>query len=122
MYIRSVTAVALVLSLSLAACNKQEEAAKSYEVEEVSIAQLSADLAAGKTTSVAATQAYIDRINKYDGGLNAVIGIMPDALEQAAASDQRRKDGKSFGPMDGIPVLLKDNIDAVGLPTTAGSF
>jgi amidase len=122
MHMRSATAIALVLSLSLASCNRQDEAAKPYEVEEVSIAQLSADLAAGKTTSVAATQAYIDRINKYDGGLNAVIGIMPDALEQAAASDQRRKDGKSLGPMDGIPVLLKDNIDAVGLPTTAGSF
>lgn len=122
MQIRAATAVALVLSLTLASCGKQDEAAKLYEVEEVSLAQLSADLAAGKTTSVAATQAYIDRINKYDGPLNGVIGIMPDALAQAAASDQRRKDGKGLGAMDGIPVLLKDNIDAVGMATTAGSY
>lgn len=123
MNIRSATAIALLLSLSLASCGQNEQkAAAPYEVEEVSIAQLSADLAAGKTTSAAITQAYIDRINKYDGALNAVIGIMPDALEQAAASDQRRKDKKSLGPMDGIPVLLKDNIDAVGIATTAGSF
>jgi amidase len=122
MNMRSTTAIALVLALSLGSCNKQEQAAGPYEVEEVSIAQLSTDLAAGKTTSAAITQAYIDRINKYDGAMNGVIGIMPDALEQAAASDQRRKDGKSLGPMDGIPILLKDNIDAVGIATTAGSF
>lgn len=118
---RSLTA-ALLLSVSLVACNKQEEAAKPYEVEEVSLAQISADLAEGKTTATAVTQAYIDRINKYDGPLNAVISIAPDALQQAAASDQRRKDGKGLGPLDGVPVLLKDNIDAVGIATTAGSY
>lgn len=119
---RPLTAIALVLSLSLAACEKKQEAAAPYNVEEVALSQISADLAAGKTTSAAVTQAYIDRINKYDGPLNAVIMIAPDALQQAAASDQRRKDGKALGPLDGIPVLLKDNIDAVGMPTTAGSF
>lgn len=121
MHDRPLTAIALVLSLSLASCNRQQEA-MPYEVEEVSLAQISADLAAGKTTSAVVTQAYIDRINQYDGPLNAVIMIAPDALQQAAAADQRRKDGKSIGPMDGIPILLKDNIDAVGMPTTAGSW
>jgi amidase len=58
----------------------------------------------------------------YDAPLKAVILIAPDAAQQAAASDQRRKDGKALGPMDGIPILLKDNIDAIGMPTTAGSF
>ncbi len=122
MVIRPLTAIALVTALSLSACNKQEAASAPYEVEEVSLAQISADLAAGKATSVTVTQAYIDRINKYDGAMNGVIGIMPDALTQAAASDQRRAAGKSLGPMDGIPILLKDNIDAIGMPTTAGSF
>lgn len=122
MKMRSLTAIALVMSLSLGACNKQEEAATPYEVEEVSLAQIAADLAAGKTTSAAVTQAYIDRINTYDGAMNGVIGIMPDAFEQAAASDQRRAEGKSLGSMDGIPILLKDNIDAIGMATTAGSY
>lgn len=107
--------------LALAGCSK-EAPEKPYEVTEVSLAQISADLAAKKATSVAVTQAYIDRINMYDGALNAIIVVSPDALEQAAASDQRRDEGKTLGPLDGVPVILKDNIDSVGTPTTAGSF
>ena len=107
--------------LALAGCSKMESA-KPYAVEETPLAQISADLAAGKTTSVAVTKAYIDRIKTYDGPLHAVILVAPDALDQAAASDKRRKEGHVLGPMDGIPILLKDNIDAVGMPTTAGSY
>ena len=118
---RAAAAVALMSGLAFAGCSK-ETPDKPYDVAEVSLAQLSADLAAKKTSSVAVTQAYIDRINMYDGGLNAIITVVPDALEQAAASDQRREEGKSLGPLDGIPIILKDNIDAVGVPTTAGSF
>ncbi len=121
MRMRNLTGLALVIGLGLAACNRQEEA-KPYAIEEVPLSQIADDLAAGKTTSVAVTQAYLDHIKTYNGAVNGVIGVMPDALQQAAASDQRRKDGKSAGPMDGIPILLKDNIDAVGMPTTAGSF
>lgn len=93
-----------------------------YAVEEVPLGRISADLAAGKATSVAVTQAYIERIKALDERLNAVILIAPDALDQAAASDKRRQDGRVLGPLDGVPVLLKDNIDAVGMPTTAGSY
>lgn len=118
---RSMMCAALAAFLVLAACSR-EETPKPYAVEDVSLAQISADLAAKTTTSVAVTQAYIDRINMYDGPLNAVIAVAPDALAQAAASDRRRTDGKSLGPLDGVPVLLKDNIDAVGMPNTAGSF
>ena len=81
---RTLIALGTAFALTLAACNK-EEAAKPYAVEEVTLAQVSADLAVGKTTSAAVTQAYIDRINKYDGALNAVILIAPDALAQASA-------------------------------------
>lgn len=117
---RATVCVALMSGLALAACSKAPD--KPYEVTEVSLSQLSADLAAKKATSVAITQAYIDRINLYDAPLNAVIALQPDALEQAAASDKRRAQGKALGPLDGVPILLKDNIDAVGTPTTAGSF
>ncbi len=84
--------------------------------------EVSSQLADGRTTSAAVTQAYIDRIAAMDGSLNAVILVAPDALEQAAASDARRAAERALGPLDGVPILLKDNLDAVGMPTTAGSF
>lgn len=93
-----------------------------YAVEEVPLAQISHDLSAGKVSAVAVTKAYIDRIKTYDGQLHAVIRIAPDAIEQAAASDKRRKAGHALGPLDGVPIMLKDNIDATGVATTAGSY
>lgn len=117
---RTLTCLTLASALTLSACSKQEQAA--YNVEEVPLAQISADLAAGKTTSVAVTKAYIARIGAYDSALHAVIKMAPDALDQAAASDKRRKDGHPLSPLDGVPVMFKDNIDAAGLATTAGSY
>lgn len=110
-----------LLSLGAPMAWAQEKPA-AYVVEEVPLAQVSRDLAAGKTSSVAVTRAYIERIKVYDGQLHSVIRIAPDALKQAAASDKRRKAGHALGPLDGVPIMLKDNIDAVGMPTTAGSY
>ena len=118
---RTLSCLAVIGGLTLAACGKDEPPGP-YQVEETPLTQIAADLAAGKTTSVEITRAYIDRINRYDAPLRSVIAIMSDALPQAEASDQRRKDGKALGPLDGIPILFKDNIDVVGTPTTAGSF
>ena len=122
MLYRFLTYFALAFSLSLVGCSKEEVPPEPYAVEEVPLSQISADLTAGNTTAVAVTEAYIDRIETYNDALNAVIMIAPDALEQAAASDKRRVAGETLGPLDGIPVLLKDNIDVVGMPTTAGTF
>lgn len=110
------------VSLALAGCGEKKEALAPYEVEEKSIAQLGEDLAAGKTSAVVVTQGYIDRIKMYDGALHSVIAVAPDAIKQAEASDARRKAGQALGPLDGIPILLKDNIDALGMATTAGSY
>ena len=119
---RRATLSAALIAALLAGAACSEPAPAPYEVQEVPLTQISADLASGKTTSVAVTQVYIDRIHQYDGALNSVILIAPDALEQARASDERRSEGNILGPMDGVPILLKDNIDALGMPTTGGSY
>lgn len=95
------------------------------QVEEVPATRIAADLAAGKTSSAAVTAAYLARIAAMDGKgptLRSVIALSPDALAQARASDARRKAGKPLGPLDGVPVLIKDNIETKELPTTAGSL
>ena len=83
-------------------------------------------LAAGEVTSEQLTQAYLDRITAIDRAgprLQSIIALNPNALPLARASDQRRANGETLGPLDGIPVLLKDNIESLDpMPTTAGSL
>ncbi|GLY69569.1 amidase [Amycolatopsis taiwanensis] len=75
----------------------------------------------GRLTSVQLTNKYLDRIRTVDPLLHSVLFVDKTAVAQAAASDVRRRKHQSLGPLDGIPVLLKDNIDTAAMPTTAGS-
>lgn len=80
---------------------------------------------AGTLVSRTLTQAYLDRIAKIDDAgpqLNSVIEINPSALSEAETLDAERKAGKVRGPLHGIPVLLKDNIDVKGMINSAGSL
>jgi len=82
-------------------------------------------MAAGTLTSRALTEAYLDRIASIDDGgprLNAVIEISPSAIADAEVLDAARKAGKVRSALHGIPVLLKDNIDSVGMVNSAGSL
>ncbi len=74
-----------------------------------------------RLTSVQLVQFYLHRITKLDAKLNAVITVAPDALRQARASDTARRHGDRR-PLLGIPVIVKDNVDTTGMPTTAGSW
>src|SRR5690606_22580056 len=79
----------------------------------------------GELSSEALVQAYLDRIAAIDDAgprLNAVIEANPLALQEARARDADRKAGVIRGPMHGIPVLLKDNIDATPMVNSAGSL
>ena len=93
---------------------------------EATVAELEAEMASGKLTSEALTKEYIARILALDQsgpGVNAVIELNPDALNMARNADRLRRHGIVLGPMHGIPVLLKGNVDTGDqMQTTAGSF
>jgi amidase len=88
---------------------------------EVTVSGLSAALSAGTLTAAELTAFYLARIDRLNPGLRAVITTAPRAADEAAASDGRRAVGSARGPLDGVPVLIKDNVAADGLPATAGS-
>jgi amidase len=93
-------------------------------VTETGIAELREALTEGRVTSVALVESYLRRIEAYDRSgplLNSVVVLNPDALADAAASDQRRSRGELLGPLDGIPYTAKDSYLAKGLTAAAGS-
>ena len=97
-----------------------------FDVVEASIADLRAALDDGRTTSVELVETYQDRIAAYDGPetdtkLNSVIVANPQALAEAAASDERRAAGQTLGPLDGIPYTAKDSYMVAGLTVASGS-
>ncbi|MFI1100720.1 amidase [Streptomyces melanogenes] len=95
---------------------------KGIDLDTVTIPELQAHRDKGSLTSSALTRAYLRRIETVDPKINAVLHTDPSALRQAAASDARHRGGRLRGPLDGIPVLLKDNVDTRDMPTTAGSL
>jgi len=88
--------------------------------------ELADALSSGKLSSEVLTQAYLDRIEAVDRNgptLQSVLSLNPDALAQAKASDARRAAGESLGPLDGVPILFKDNIETLDpVATTAGAY
>lgn len=104
-------------------------AGPTYEADAMlakTLPEISGELAAGTMTSVGLTRAYLARIDAIDRAgprLQSILAINPDALAHAAASDARRAAGQALGPLDGVPILLKDNIESLDpMPTTAGSL
>ncbi len=97
--------------------------AMAYDPTEKSIGQLEADLKAGAVTSAELVTLYERRIEMLNPDLRAVIAVNPDALAIARASDADRAAGRPQGPLAGIPILIKDNIESADpMATTAGSL
>lgn len=114
------------LGLMAAGLAGQAAAAPPDPLEEATIAALQERMQKGTASAVSITKAYIDRIHAIDRQgpkLNSVIELNPDALSIAAGLDNERKQGKLRGPLHGIPVLVKDNINTGDkMMTTAGSL
>lgn len=97
------------------------EAAIGLDLDTATIPELQERMAAGKLSSFTLILAYLDRIRRLDKSVNAVLAVNPKAILEAIASDLHRKRHGARGPLDGIPVLLKDNINTTVQPATAGS-
>jgi amidase len=127
--VRKVFLGAVVLAVT-SACQPAHQAIEtqrpaSLMVEPRTIEQLAADIRSGATTSEAVTQGFLDRIAAVDDAgpmLNAVLAINPNALADARKLDAELKAGQARGVLHGVPILLKDNIDTLDMPTTAGSL
>lgn len=118
----SATASAALL-VNQANSSSAQTTGKSFELEEISVAELQSAMKSGKWSSREITQKYLERIKEIDGKLKSVIELNPDALSIADAMDTERKSGKIRGALHGIPVLIKDNIDTADrMKTTAGSL
>jgi len=131
----SSAAGASVAAISLLGCKEEsapkidvadDKAEDPFELNEATIDSLQEAMKSGKYSAQKITQLYLDRIQRIDKSgpkLNSVIEINPDAISIAAQMDEERKNGKIRGPLHGIPVLIKDNIDTADkMQTTAGAL
>lgn len=106
--------------------NNKASAPATFELDEATIADLQSGMKSGKYTAQSLARKYLERIDDVDKrgpAVNSVIELNPDALEIAENLDRERKAGRVRGPLHGIPVLIKDNIDTHDrMTTTAGSL
>jgi amidase len=119
------------LFLSLSACNPSNQAenaaaSKPFTLMETTIEDIHAAYKSGQLTSRQVVQMYLDRIEAYDQkgpAINSIITLNKKALEEADKLDASFKQTGSFvGPLHGIPIILKDQVDAAGFPSTLGSI
>ncbi|HYM93063.1 MAG TPA: amidase, partial [Chitinophagaceae bacterium] len=105
---------------------KSADITDDFELKEITIGQLQEQVQKGKYSYEQITKLYLQRINDFDKNgprINSVIELNPDAVSIAKTMDDERKKGKSRGPLHGIPVLIKDNIDTADkMKTSAGSL
>ena len=121
------TLLALLLGVSGAAAptglaaNPPDTKVAGIDVDATTIPELQQLMNSHQLNSVQLTEFYLQRIRELNPKLNAVITVSPTALADARAADRARRDGDDR-PLLGIPIIVKDNVDTTGMPTTAGSW
>jgi amidase len=119
----SATAIAIAMS-SPALSQAQTASAAPFDVVEASIDGIHTAFRSGRLTAHQLVQAYLDRINSYDKqgpNINSVITLNPNALAEADRLDAAFRSSGFVGPLHGIAILVKDEIDTAGMPTTLGT-
>jgi Asp-tRNA(Asn)/Glu-tRNA(Gln) amidotransferase A subunit family amidase len=100
--------------------SSEEHAPAEIDVVELTVGRVQADYAAGRYNAVELTQAFLDRIARFEGCYNAFISMNPEALAIAESLDEEYQTRGPRGPLHGVPVVIKDNMDFGGLVTTVG--
>lgn len=124
-YFKSTIGLILLLILSISCIDQTNDRTENaFLFEEITISNLQQGYTSNDFTIKEVVQAYLNRIEQIDQSgpaLNAMIYLNPDAISVAEELDQELQNGNSRGPLHGIPIVLKDNIDTSDMPTTAGS-
>jgi amidase len=127
---RVIPATALLLAIATLGTRAQTKkpasapaaAHQPFTVVEATIPEMQAALKSGRTTSREIVRQYLERIGMYEETLHAAITVNPKALELAAERDRERAQGKIRGPLHGIPIALKDNVQTTFMRTTGGAL
>lgn len=102
-------------------CSSVNASKAPVDITKMSIEELQEALSKRIISSELLVNLYIERINEYDGQFNSIREINPEAINEAKKLDEERKSGNVRGPLHGIPILVKTNIDVKGMATTAGT-
>lgn len=117
--------IAAALASGLASSGQIKDSGAGFQVLETTIDDIHSAMKSGKLTAHQLVKAYLDRIDAFDKKgptINCIISLNPQALEDAGRLDAAFKRSGMIGPLHGIPILVKDEIDTAGMPTTLGTL